>query len=213
MSSLSVEGNQLDDREGREMKMRFRLPERLGPFSAWMAPEVYPLAQDARRRGETHRILAEARLALDDQLVGDSRIEADREFLISAAEYYRSLENLWAELDRELEVLPKEASNKVRGLFLASAVEWALDLHYEVRKVERKQAETQSHWQVSSRAWDGDRFRDVELSSESFPALDEYASERALQEVLARAYTRAIGGLMALNTLAGEPDTAGNAAA
>lgn len=178
----------------------FRFPERLGPFSLWIAPEIYPLAEAAREAGEEHRALLRQRVlhALPGE---DLHLEDDAEFLASATGLFRRLEELWEGLEREQSLLPVAGAPEVRRAFLASAVEWAMDLHYEVREVVRERRGERSLWRVVGRAWDGERPFDCVLDSETFPAGDRQASELALLETLTRCYTGAIGGLIGWTAL------------
>lgn len=178
----------------------FRFPERLGPFSLWIAPEIYPLAEAAREAGEAHRALLRDRLAhaLPGEVV---RLDEDVEFLASATGLFRRLEELWEGLEREQSLLPVSGAPEVRRAFLASAVEWAMDLHYEVREVTRRRHGDRSLWHVVGRAWDGERPFDCTLDSESFPAGDRRGAELALLETLTRCYAGAIGGLIGWTAL------------
>jgi hypothetical protein len=178
------------------MDSPFRFPERLGAFSLWIAPEVYPLAESARLVGEAHRALVGDRLrqTLPGASVAD--LGRDQEFLASATEFFRQLEELWAGLERQQTLASVRQLPQVRRLFLASAVEWALDLHYEVREVMPLELAADSQWRVVGRGWDGERHFDYEVLSASFAGDDRGAGELALIEALARAYTGAIGGLI-----------------
>ena len=84
----------------------------------------------------------------------------------------------------------------VRRVFLASAVEWAMDLHYEVREVVRVKEGDRVRWRVTGRAWDGERPFDDTQFSEFFVLGDRKTGELALLETLSRAFCGAIGGLI-----------------
>jgi hypothetical protein len=178
------------------MDTPFRFPERLGAFSLWIAPEVYPLAESARLAGEAHRALVQERTrqTLPGSYVPD--LGQDEEFLASATDFFRQLEELWEGLERQQTLTSVRHLPQVRRLFLASAVEWALDLHYEVREVTQGHSNEATRWRVIGRAWDGDRFFDFETTSVPFPEHRQAAGELALIEALSRAYTGAIGGLI-----------------
>jgi hypothetical protein len=183
------------------MEAPFRFPERLGPFSLWIAPEVYPLAEQARLAGEAHRALVRDRMqqTLPGSYVAD--LAEDAEFLASATGLFRQLEELWEGLERQQTISSVRHLAQVRRLFLASAVEWALDLNYEVREVMPSGGGESSRWHVVGRAWDGERYFDYEVDSAAFDAEDHGAGELTLIEALARAYTGAIGNLIGWTTL------------
>lgn len=183
------------------MDSPFRFPERLGAFSLWIAPEVYPLAEQARLAGEAHRALVRDRMqqTLPGSYAAD--LSQDEEFLASATDLFRQLEELWEGLERQQTISSVRHLPQVRRLFLASAVEWALDLNYEVREVVPLGGGEASRWRVVGRAWDGERHNDYEVSSASFSADDRGAGELTLIEALARAYTGAIGNLIGWTTL------------
>jgi len=189
------------------MDTPFRFPERLGAFSLWIAPEVYPLAERARLAGEGHRALVRDRIqqTLPGSYVAD--LAQDEEFLNSATDLFRQLEELWEGLERQQTLSSVRHLPQVRRLFLTSAVEWALDLHYEVREVVPLGGGEASHWRVTGRAWDGERHFDYEVDSSSFSADDRGAGELTLIEALARAYTGAIGNLIGWTAL--DPAVAG----
>lgn len=183
------------------MDAPFRFPERLGAFSLWIAPEVYPLAERARLAGEAHRALVRDRMqqTLPGSYAAD--LTQDEEFLSSATGLFRQLEELWEGLERQQTISSVRHLPQVRRLFLASAVEWALDLNYEVREVVPLGGGDASRWHVTGRAWDGDRHFDYEVDSASFSAEDRGAGELTLIEALARAYTGSIGNLIGWTTL------------
>jgi hypothetical protein len=173
----------------------FRFPERLGAFSLWIAPEIYPLAQAAREAGEAHRALVRDRLL---QTLPGKRVDlaSDQEFLASATGLFRRFEELWEGLEKEQSGAPLAAAPGVRRAFLASAVEWAMDLHYEVREVARIGDGERRRWRVIGRAWDGERYYDFSDASAPFSAIDRRSGELALLESLTRAFCGAIGGLI-----------------
>ncbi len=173
----------------------FRFPERLGPFSLWIAPEIYPLAEAARLAGEAHRALVR-QLVLQALPGQRPDLADDEEFIASATGLFRRFEELWEGLERDQSLLSVAGAPGVRRAFLASAVEWAMDLHYEVREVTRKQQGERARWHVVGRAWDGERPFDCALDSEPFPAGDKHAAELALLESLTRCHSGAIGGLI-----------------
>lgn len=187
------------------MQNHFRFPERLGAFSIWISPEVYPLAETARLAGEAHRALVRDRTRLT--LPGTEMVDlaSDEEFLVSATGFYRRLEELWEGLERQQTLASVRGMPLVRRLFLASAAEWALDLHYEVRAVEPVEKGAESRWKVIGRAWDGERPHDRETLSAVFAGGDTGAGELALIEALGRTYTGAIAGLIGWVAL--DPDT------
>jgi hypothetical protein len=181
----------------------FRFPERLGPFSLWIAPEIYPLAEAARTAGETHRALLRARVLLN--LPGERLdLAEDEEFLASATGLFRRFEELWEGLERDQSLISVTGVPGVRRAFLASAVEWAMDLHYEVRGVTRRQEGDRARWHVVGRAWDGERPFDCVLESESFLAGDRRAGELALLEALTGCHSGAIRGLIGWSALVPE---------
>lgn len=181
----------------------FRFPERLGPFSLWIAPEIYPLAEAARAAGEAHRALVRERAFLT--LPGERMdLSLDEEFLASATALFRRFEELWEGLERDQSLLSVAGAPGVRRAFLASAVEWAMDLHYEVREVTRRQQGERARWHVVGRAWDGERPFDCVLDSESFAAGDRHAAELALLETLTRCHCGAVGGLIGWSAIVPE---------
>lgn len=178
----------------------FRFPERLGAFSLWIAPEIYPLAEAARLAGEAHRALLHHRVLLT--LPGERLdLAQDTEFLASATGLMRRFEELWDGLEREQSLSWVGEVPRVRRVFLASAVEWAMDLHYEVRKVTRVMDGKDAYWQVAGRAWDGERPFDQEITSDRFPLADCRAGERLLLEALAECFSGAIAGLIGWTAL------------
>ena len=181
----------------------FRFPERLGAFSLWVAPEIYPLAEAARMAGESHRALWRLRVL---QTVPGTPLQLDQdvEFLASATGFFRRLEELWEGIEREQSLLSMAGAPNVRRAFLASAVEWAMDLHYEVHSVSRRQRGERAGWRVVGRAWDGERHFECALESESFDAADQRAGELALLETLALCYCGAVGGLIGWSDLVPE---------
>lgn len=178
----------------------FRFPERLGAFSLWIAPEIYPLVEAAKMAGEQHRALLRERVLLS--LPGERvDLTQDEEFLQSATSLFRRFEELWAGLEREQSLNSVADAPGVRRVFLASAVEWAMDLHYEVREVKRMKDGDGMRWRVTGRAWDGERpFDDTQLS-ETFLLGDRRNGELALLDTLSRAFCGAIGGLIGWNAL------------
>lgn len=183
---------------------KFRFPERLGAFSLWIAPEIYPLVEAAKVAGEQHRALLRERVL---QSLPGERIDLtdDEEFLTSATSLFRRFEDLWAGLEREQSLRSMADAPGVRRTFLASAVEWAMDLHYEVREVVRVSEGDRARWRVAGRAWDGERpFDDTQLS-ESFLHGDRPAGELALLDALTRAFCGAIGGLIGWSALVPQP--------
>jgi hypothetical protein len=183
----------------------FRLPERLGSFSLWIAPEIYPLAEAARTAGEAHRALLRERVL---QTLPGERLDlaSDEEFLTSATGLFRRFEELWEGLEREQSLASMSAAPNVRRGFLASAVEWAMDLHYEVRQVTREVRGGEARWRVVGRSWEGDRHHDAVRESDAYPAHDAAAGERLLLECLTRCYCAAIGGVIGWSALV--PETA-----
>ena len=173
----------------------FRFPERLGAFSLWIAPEIYPLAEAARRAGESHRALLRERVL--QSLPGERLdLSGDEEFLNSATSLFRSFEELWMGLEKEQSLTSLAEAPGTRRTFLASAVEWAMDLHYEVRQVTRLEGDGQVRWRVTGRAWDGERPFDFTEESAPFGLGDRRGGELALLESLTHAYCGAIGGLI-----------------
>jgi len=181
----------------------FRFPERMGAFSLWIAPEIYPLVDAAKLAGEQHRALLRERV-----LMSGARdhvdLTADEEFLHSATALFRRFEDLWAGLERAQSLHSVADAPNVRRVFLASAVEWAMDLHYEVREVVRVKEGDQARWRVTGRAWDGERPFDDRQVSESYLLGDRRAGELALLETLSRAFCGAIGGLIGWSALVPE---------
>lgn len=173
------------------MNDAIRLPERLGPFSLWIAPEVYPAASAARAGLEAHNRLVRDRLRLTLPETRAADFSTDPEFLTSAHRVLLLLEELWEEIERHQTMAAARDLPLVRRLFLASIVEWALDLNYEVRRLEPRGGN--KGFDVLGRAWDGDRWH--EFAARSGPG------EAALLEALGRAYCGAIGGLMAIPAL------------
>jgi hypothetical protein len=92
----------------------------------------------------------------------------------------------------------------VRRVFLASAVEWAMDLHYEVREVTRVKEGDPVRWRVSGRAWDGDRPFDDQQLSDPYPLGDRRAESWRPRNPRP-GLLRAIGGLIGWSTLVPEP--------
>ena len=180
------------------MTNSFRLPERLGPFSLWIAPEVYPAAAAARSKLEEHSRLVRDRLRLTLSGSIASDLAQDPEFLASAQDVLFELEALWFEIERHqtLEIL--RGLPQVRRLFLASVVEWALELNYEIRTMRRETTGGSERWFVTGRAWDGDRPHDFSVRSAAYEPGNRGASELALLQGLGFAYTGAIGGLMGI---------------
>jgi hypothetical protein len=144
----------------------------------------------------THRALVRERLRQTLPGSGPAVFSQDQEFLDSATEFFRTLERLWDGLQRQQTLTSIRHLPQVRRLFLASAVEWALDLYYEVREAENVDAGEESFWRVVGRAWDGDRPVDYEVRSATFDYGDERTSELSLIEALSKAYTGAIAGLI-----------------
>src|SRR5262245_19457946 len=91
----------LPQSQGKGLDMTsFRCPERLGAFSLWIAPEIYPLVEAAKMAGEQHRALLRERVLLS--LPGERvDLTQDEEFLQSATSLFRRFEELWAVLERE----------------------------------------------------------------------------------------------------------------
>ncbi len=149
------------------------------------------------RVGKAHRALVRERFR---QMLPDDQqpdLAEDNEFLFSAMGLFRSLEELWAGLERQQTLEADRDIAQVRRLFLTSAVEWALDLNYEVREVRREQLTgPKAQWRVASQAWDRERAHVYEAESAPFTQDDARADELALIEALARSYTGAIGGLI-----------------
>ena len=181
----------------------FRFPERLGAFSLWIAPEIYPLVESAKLAGEKHRALLRERVL---QSLPGERLDLtdDEEFLTSATGLFRRFEDLWAGLEREQSLNSVADAPGVRRVFLASAVEWAMDLHYEVREVARVREGDRARWRVTGRAWDGERPFDETQLSEPFIQGDRGAGELALLDALTRTFCGAIGGLIGWSTLVSE---------
>lgn len=177
------------------MNEAFRMPERLGPFALWIAPEVYPAAAAARAGLEAHNRLVRDRMRLTLPETTAADFAEDPEFLTSAHRVLLLLEELWEEIERHQTMAAARELPLVRRLFLASIVEWALDLNYEVRRLEPHTG-MEKGFEVIGRAWDGDRW--YEHVARSGPR------EAALLEALGRAYCGAIGGLMAIPAL--DPD-------
>ena len=192
------------------MSEPFRLPERLGPFSLWIAPDVYPAAASARAALEGHSRLVRDRLRLTLPGSVASDLGQDPEFLESAQKVLFELEALWFEIERHQTLEVFGAMPQVRRLFLASVVEWALELNYEVRTMRRESDGSRERWLVMGRAWDGDRTFDYTVRSASYEAGNPGASELALLQGLGFAYTGAIGGIMGIPGLdpAAEPPPA-----
>lgn len=183
----------------------FRFPERMGAFSLWIAPEIYPLVEAAKVAGEQHRTLLKERVLVNQRAGGRVDLTQDEEFLHSATGLFRRFEDLWAGLERAQSLHSVGDAPNVRRVFLASAVEWAMDLHYEVREVTRVKDGDRVRWRVSGRAWDGERpFDDTQLS-ELYLLGDRRAGELALLETLSRAFCGAIGGLIGWSALVPEP--------
>jgi isoleucyl-tRNA synthetase len=135
---------------------------------------------------------------------GGKDLTQDEEFLHSATGLFRRFEDLWAGLERAQSLHSVGDAPNVRRVFLASAVEWAMDLHYEVREVTRVKEGDLVRWRVSGRAWDGERpFDDVQLS-EAYLLGDRRTGELALLETLSRTFCGAIGGLIGWSALVPE---------
>jgi hypothetical protein len=181
----------------------FRFPERLGAFSLWIAPEIYPLAEAVRYASESHRALLRERVL---QTLPGERLDLaqDQEFLDSATGLLRRFEELWEGLEREQSIPWAAEVPRVRRAFLASAVEWAMDLHYEVRKVHRVESGSEGYWQLNGRAWDGERPFDYTLETGRFPLKDKREGERVLLEGLTELFCGAIGGLIGWTQLVPE---------
>ena len=189
----------------------FRFPERMGAFSVWIAPEIYPLVEAAKLAGEQHRSLLRERVLLS--LPGERvDLTRDEEFLQSATGLFRRFEDLWLGLERAQSLHSVGDAPHVRRVFLASAVEWAMDLHYEVREVTRVKEGDRVRWRVTGRAWDGERPFDDQQLSEPYVLGDRRAGELALLETLTRAFCGAIGGLIGWSALVPEARSEAGAA-
>ena len=181
----------------------FRFPERMGAFSLWIAPEIYPLVEAAKKAGEQHRALLRERVLMS--LPGERPdLSGDEEFLQSATGLFRRFEELWTGLERAQSLHSVGDAPNVRRVFLASAVEWAMDLHYEVREVSRVKEGDRVRWRVTGRAWDGERPFDDQQLSEAYVLGDRRTGELALLETLSRAFCGAIGGLIGWSALVPE---------
>jgi hypothetical protein len=181
----------------------FRFPERMGAFSLWIAPEIYPLVEAAKKAGEQHRALLRERVLMS--LPGERPdLSDDEEFLQSATGLFRRFEDLWTGLERAQSLHSVGDAPNVRRVFLASAVEWAMDLHYEVREVARVKEGDRVRWRVTGRAWDGERPFDDQQLSEAYLLGDRRTGELALLETLSRAFCGAIGGLIGWSALVPE---------
>lgn len=181
----------------------FRFPERMGAFSLWIAPEIYPLVEAAKKAGEQHRALLRERVLMS--LPGARPdLSGDEEFLQSATGLFRRFEELWLGLERAQSLHSVGDAPNVRRVFLASAVEWAMDLHYEVREVSRVKEGDRVRWRVTGRAWDGERPFDDQQLSEAYVLGDRRTGELALLETLSRAFCGAIGGLIGWSALVPE---------
>ena len=98
----------------------FRLPERLGSFSLWIAPEIYPLAEAARAAGESHRALLRERVL--QTLPGEPLdLSADEEFLSSATGLFRRFEELWEGLEQDLNYNAMVSQRGVLNLYHSDA--------------------------------------------------------------------------------------------
>jgi len=181
----------------------FRFPERMGAFSLWIAPEIYPLVEAAKKAGEQHRALLRERVLMS--LPGERPdLSGDEDFLQSATGLFRRFEELWTGLERAQSLHSVGDAPNVRRVFLASAVEWAMDLHYEVREVQRVKEGDRVRWRVTGRAWDGERPFDDQQLSEAYVLGDRRTGELALLETLSRAFCGAIGGLIGWSALVPE---------
>jgi len=189
----------------------FRFPERMGAFSLWIAPEIYPLVEAAKKAGEQHRALLRERVLMS--LPGERPdLSGDEDFLQSATGLFRRFEELWTGLERAQSLHSVGDAPNVRRVFLASAVEWAMDLHYEVREVQRVKEGDRVRWRVTGRAWDGERPFDDQQLSEAYVLGDRRTGELALLETLSRAFCGAIGGLIGWSALVPETRPASPAA-
>jgi len=139
-------------------------------------------------------------------------LSGDEDFLQSANGLFRRFEELWTGLERAQSLHSVGDAPNVRRVFLASAVEWAMDLHYEVREVQRVKEGDRVRWRVTGRAWDGERPFDDQQLSEAYVLGDRRTGELALLETLSRAFCGAIGGLSGWSALVPETRPASPAA-
>lgn len=178
------------------MLTKFRIPERMGPFSTWITTDIYPLAESARDAASSHRKLIAERFPQEPRPEDLAVLKDDRELLDSTREFAGSQKELRRGLEREQSPVKEEDAPLVHRLFVASSAEWALDLHYQMRNMTRVRKGSRARWRISGRAWDGERKHDVCVQSVPFPNDDKRAGELALLEVLGLAYARAISGLL-----------------
>ena len=178
------------------MLAKFRIPERMGPFSTWISTDIYPLAESARETAGRHRQLIAERLPMDPRPEDVAALNEDQELLDSTREFAGSQKEIRRGLEREQSPVNDEDAPLVHRLFVASSAEWALDLHYQMRKMTKVREGSEARWWIFGRAWEGERKHDTCVQSVPFPHDDKRAGELALLEVLGLAYASAISGLL-----------------
>jgi hypothetical protein len=184
--------------------MSFRYPERLGPFNVWIDESVYPERDEALEACRHYARLLEAkRMALGRE--AGPRELADEDVVSAAGRVLSALNSLWEKIRTQSGVATFGESSLARQLVLASTVEWALEIVYQIRSVEPEEAGTGlQRWRVKGRAWRGEVSWGSEGLSRSFAEDDQAMRELALLEACARAYASSMATLVGWNELAGD---------
>ena len=184
----------------------FRYPERLGPFNVWIDESVYPEREQALAACRRYAEVLEQKRARFGRDAGPRQL-ADDEVVAAARVVLRSLESLWNKIRSQPGVVILGQSRLARQLVLASTVEWALEIVYQIRKIEREEAGPgRKRWRVTGRGWRSEVSWSAEGVSRPFGDADDALSELALLEACAHAYSNCMATLVGWDELAAEDD-------
>jgi hypothetical protein len=190
---------------GAAAGLSFRYPERLGPFNVWIDESVYPQREQALAACRQYaKLLEERRVALGPG--AGPRQVADDEVYAAASAVLHALDALWEKIRGQSGLAILGGSSLARQLVLASTVEWALEIIYQIQRAECEEAGPgRKRWRVTGRAWRRD---EVSWSGEGLSGAydqdDATMAELALLEACARAYARCMATHLGWNELADE---------
>jgi hypothetical protein len=184
----------------------FRYPERLGPFNIWIDESVYEERELALAACRRYAEVLETRRARVGRAAGPRQV-ADEEVVAAARVVLHSLESLWNKIRGQPGVAILGDSRLARQLVLASTVEWALEIVYQIRRIEREAAgPARRRWRVTGRAWRSEVSWSAEGLSRPFAEQDGAMSELALLEACAHAYSNCMATLVGWDELAAQDE-------
>jgi hypothetical protein len=173
----------------------FRYPERLGPFNVWISETVYAEREQALEACRRYAQILERKRAKVGMDAGPKQL-ADAEVVEAAGAVLNSLDRLWDRIRSQPGVAILGESRLARRLVFASTLEWALEIIYQIRAIEREEVGPGlRRWRVSGRAWRGEVSWNSQGSSRTFAEGDKAMAELALLEACAEAYASCMATL------------------